>query len=60
MAKKQPIKKINKKDVKKGIKTEEKYEKIIRDKAGKKLPVQARVGLKIKDKAVKKVKKKIK
>lgn len=54
-----PIKKITKTDIKKGIKEEEKYEKIVRDKAGKKMPLQARVGLKVKDKAMEKVKKKI-
>jgi len=59
MAKKQPVKKITKKDVIKGIKTEEKYEKQVREKAGKKMPVQARIGLKVKDKAMKKIKKKI-
>jgi len=68
MAKKKPvgkpiksvkIKEVKKSDVKKGIKEEEKYEKIVREKVGKKMPLQARAGLKAKDIAMKKVKKRI-
>jgi len=54
------MKKVTKSDVKKGIKTEEKYEKQVRGKVGKKLPPQAKAGLYVKDKAMKQVKKKIK
>jgi len=57
-AKKKP-KTVTKNDVKKGIKTEEKYEKQVRGKVGKRMPLQAKIGLSVKDKAMKKIKKKI-
>jgi len=57
-AKKKP-KTVTKNDVKKGIKTEEKYEKQVRGKLGKKMPLQGRIILKAKDSTMKKVKKKI-
>jgi len=58
---KKPVKtkQITKSDVKKGVKTEEKYERQVRGKVGKRMPVQAKIGLSVKDKVVKQVKKKL-
>ena len=56
---KKPKTEIKKSDVKKGIAEEEKYEKIVREKVGRKMPLQAKVGFKVKDVAMKKVKKEL-